>query len=102
MKLGQELIAEERNRQIDQEQWDAEHDDEITSGALAVFAACYALDVVAKYGDVDISWKAKYAKVAGELFPFDREWWKPTIDPIRQLVKAGALIAAEIDRLQRE
>jgi hypothetical protein len=28
-------------------------------------------------------------------------WWKPSDDPIRNLVKAGALIAAEIDRLQR-
>ena len=30
------------------------------------------------------------------------EWWKPSIDPVRNLAKAGALIAAEIDRLQRQ
>jgi hypothetical protein len=30
------------------------------------------------------------------------DWWKPSDDPIRNLVKAGALIAAEIDRLQRK
>ena len=31
------------------------------------------------------------------------EWWKPTPkNRVRELVKAGALIAAEIDRLQRD
>ena len=34
-------------------------------------------------------------------WPFDAIWLKLTDDPIRNLVKAGALIAAEIDRLQR-
>lgn len=34
-------------------------------------------------------------------WPFDASWWKPSNDPIRNLIKAGALIAAEIDRLQR-
>jgi len=34
-------------------------------------------------------------------WPWEREAWKPSEDPIRNLVKAGALIAAEIDRLQR-
>jgi hypothetical protein len=28
-------------------------------------------------------------------------WWKPSTDPIRNLERAGALIAAEIDRLER-
>lgn len=34
-------------------------------------------------------------------WPWDENWWKPSLDPIRNLVKAGALLAAEIDRLQR-
>lgn len=33
-------------------------------------------------------------------WPWDEEWWKPSLDPIRNLEKAGALIAAEIDRLE--
>ena len=32
-------------------------------------------------------------------WPWGQAWWKPSTDPIRNLVKAGALIAAEIDRL---
>jgi hypothetical protein len=35
-------------------------------------------------------------------WPWDWRFWKPSVDPIRDLVKAGALIAAEIDRLQRK
>jgi hypothetical protein len=34
-------------------------------------------------------------------WPWDYDWWKPSDDPIRNLTKAGALIAAEIDRLNR-
>jgi len=35
-------------------------------------------------------------------WPWEASWWKPSDDPIRNLAKAGALIAAEIDRLQRK
>jgi len=28
-------------------------------------------------------------------------WWKPELNPVKQLAKAGALIAAEIDRIQQ-
>ncbi|MEB3421767.1 hypothetical protein VK682_24660 [Salipiger manganoxidans] len=35
-----------------------------------------------------------------QLWPWDRKWWKPTT-PRRDLVKAGALIVAEIERLDR-
>jgi hypothetical protein len=34
-------------------------------------------------------------------WPFDPSWWKPSNDRKANLIKAGALIAAEIDRLQR-
>ena len=35
-------------------------------------------------------------------WPFEDAAWKPSHDPVKNLVKAGALIAAEIDRLQRQ
>jgi hypothetical protein len=34
-------------------------------------------------------------------WPWDLSWLKPSPDPKHNLVKAGALIAAEIDRLNR-
>jgi hypothetical protein len=85
------LIANERERQINQEGWSAEYDRKHVNGELAIAAACYALPQI-----VRMAWG-----VIQRLWPWDIQWFKP--DPynrIRELVKAGALIAAEIDRLQ--
>lgn len=91
MKTGIELIAEERKRQIDIEGWTAEHDDKHFMGELADAGACYAMR---EY------WRHRIPIAL--IFPYSKEWWKPTPDNrIRELQKAGALIAAEIDRLQR-
>ncbi len=98
---GSELITKERDRQVYEEGFNSNHDSWHLCSELAVFAACYALDVAAKNGEVDIKLQAKYAQVAGELLPSDREWWKPELNPVKQLAKAGALIAAEIDRIQQ-
>ena len=87
MKQGIELIAEERKRQVDEEGWTEEHDDQHTCGELKIAAACYT---------------TLSDHPAPSFWPWLIEWWKPSGDPIRNLVKAGALIAAEIDRLQRE
>jgi len=98
---GIERIAHERARQMLEEGWTPEHDDQHSDGEMAAAAACYAGDGAMKLermsalpGGVPLTW------------PWSAEWWKPTNDGtiegrIRQLEKAGALIAAEIDRLQR-
>jgi len=96
---GADQIKVERERQINEEGWTAEHDDKHAIGELAKAAACYAvLDcsnfVTLKDGAVTIN-------IFRLLWPWHRDWWKPS-SRIRNLVKAGALIAAEIDRLQRE
>lgn len=88
---GIELIASERQRQILSEGWSPEHDAHHVNGELRDAAICYAMvcdDNGAGENAVDI-------------WPWERGWWKPSEDPIRNLAKAGALIAAEIDRLQR-
>ena len=41
-KTGVELIAAERDRQINQEEWTPEHDDGHEDGELALVAALYA------------------------------------------------------------
>jgi len=89
---GVELIAFERQRQINQERFDAEHDDEHGNGELAKAAVCYALKAATGCFGSD------FTPIA---WPWEPSWWKPSGHPIRNLVKAGALIAAEIDRLQR-
>jgi hypothetical protein len=88
MKSGIELIAEERQRQIEKEGWSKEHDAEHYRGEMAIAAMCYA-DPRKLNGKVPYGW------------PWDDKWWKPK-DRVRNLVKAGALIAAEIDRLNNQ
>lgn len=93
------LIAEERQRQITEEGWDKEHDDRHDGGELARAAACYATPAyMREFGKHDNA-----VDDAPKGWPWGKEWWKPNRDDrIRELVKAGALIAAEIDRLQRQ
>lgn len=88
---GAELIVEERQRQIAEEGWLPEHDDEHKHSELAKAGAAYALEVTGE---------RIYARI---IWPWDKRYWKPTPEnKIKQLVKAGALIAAEIDRLDRQ
>ena len=95
---GVELIQKERQRQIEVEGWTAEHDDRHTLGEMAVAGSIYARTATFQV--------ALNAPALPNRTPYDwpwaSAWWKPSADPIRNLVKAGALIAAEIDRLQRE
>lgn len=101
MPEGTYLIAQERMRQVSQEGWTAEHDDEHSAGEMARAAACYALPKDIRENTI---W---HHQLLEYLWPWEFAWWKPAekkLTPakrIRELVKAGALIAAEIDRLQR-
>lgn len=86
-----EEIAAERHRQIFDEDWSYEHDNAHIAGQLADAAACYA-------------WNAGggmyFRSGPSDNWPWDRRWWKPT-NPRRDLIKAAALIVAEIERLDR-
>lgn len=96
MKTGIEIIAEERQRQIEEEGWSMEHDDRHTTGHLAMAAAAYASAEFYRQAT------SKGYDNTPHIWPFGPYWWKPTPnDRIRELAKAGALIAAEIDRLKR-
>ncbi len=97
---GAELIAAERQRQIEAEGWDAQHDAEHDDWELLAAAVIYAVDC---FPD-ERSW----ALNAGELhfnsdpitWPWDQKWDKrKQHDVRRKLTIAGALIAAELDRL---
>jgi hypothetical protein len=111
-KDGAGRIAVERRRQIDVEGYGDAHDDKHDDGSLAMAAACYA----ASAGKHVI-----YRHVIGALsqtfvdpWPWDRSCDKrpfTVMDTLKKmteterldlLVKAGALIAAEIDRLLRK
>ena len=85
-------IAAERKRQIEVEKFSMENDDDCDQGEMARAAACYALF---NSGAIDEQ------RIAG-LWPqfWDWGWWKPTT-PRRDLIKAAALIVAEVERLDR-
>lgn len=85
---------EERQRQINEEGFSAELDDQYIKGELAYAAACYSFaakdaGVDLQLGEADCTW------------PWAKEWWKPSEDPQRNIIKAMALLSAEYDRLER-
>ena len=82
-------VLAERRRQIEAEGWTPEHDDEHSAGEMAKAAACYALVSAGFNPDATIT-----------VWPWHRRWWKPS-DKRCNLVKAAALILAEIERLDR-
>jgi hypothetical protein len=96
---GIELIAAERKRQIREEGFTAEHDKGQYQNQLSRLAACYAIpENLRQYLD------EKHGYAFSFLIPYGwlGRWFKPDLNNrIRELEKAGALIAAEIDRLQR-
>lgn len=95
-------IAAERRRQVEAENWMPEHDDSHTRGELARAASCYA--VVGGMGDVTRDYyrpgHPPRSHATGQGWPWDAGWWKPK-DRRRDLIRAGALIVAEIERLDR-
>ena len=93
MTSGIEAIAAERQRQIEAEGWTPGHDDTHDRGELARAAACYALHAALRDHDRAVT-------ADPSLWPWSLAWWKPR-DRRADLVRAGALIAAEIDRLDR-
>lgn len=105
---GAAMIAAERERQVTAEGYAPEHDDRHRLGELAAAAAVYA-------APEDI-YKLRRSVGDGRTYIFCDPWpWGPRANKrgqwregdtkhasrIRDLVKAGALIAAEIDRLRR-
>ncbi|WP_343502099.1 hypothetical protein [Alloyangia pacifica] len=93
-------ILEERRRQITQEGWTEAHDDKHADGEMAGAAACYAMQTALdSIGRRALGETVK--RTIRELWPWTSHWWKPTT-PRRDLVKATALLIAEIERRDRK
>jgi hypothetical protein len=97
---GVERITAERQRQFEKGLGDAHDDDNNELGELADAAACYLLieTFVPRKNDNIFEKRLKYIR---RIWPWSSDEWNPGTTRIRQLEKAGALIAAEIDRLLR-
>lgn len=88
-------INYERARQVAVEGWTREHDDEHANGDMARAAACYALRAGQSPND-----HRHGAGYPPPYWPWAPRWWKPK-DPRRDLIRAAALIVAEIERIDR-
>ena len=86
-------VAAERRRQIEVEGWTPEHDDCHRDGSLAKAAYCYA------WAACGLGMESPPPAPPG--WPWAGTWWKPR-DTRSNLVRAAALLLAEIDRLDRQ
>lgn len=81
-------VVAERQRQQLVEGWTPEHDNAYQNSELADAAACYAIHAHNQGFSTPAHW------------PWSPDWWKQS-GARRDLVKAGALILAEIERIDR-
>lgn len=85
---GVNIIADERRRQVLQEGYSIQNDTQYKDDELVKAAISYLLCNI--YG------------IKSGLWPWDDRFWKPvgSKNSVSNLKKAGALIAAEIDRIK--
>lgn len=101
-----EQIAAERQRQIHGEGFDLAHDDEYRDFQLAragaAYAACATLteDRRRMFDDPRECIHSKEVGAICALWPWSVNWFKPT-HPRRDLIKAAALLVAQIGVLDR-
>jgi hypothetical protein len=92
MNKAIEDVAKERQRQQLIEGWTTKHDDQYQFNELATAGGLYALNAH------DIS--PAHFKSPPAQWPWNSDWWKPK-SPRQDLVRAAALIIAEIERIDR-
>lgn len=102
MTRGTDLITAERERQLrdGDEPWMGETNPGkiATAGAAYAFGQGYELEYRGEGG-----YGRQYLdKVPAGMWPWSWEWWRPSRTALRTLVRAGAMIAAAIDRLLEE
>jgi hypothetical protein len=97
-KAAADVLAE-RRRQVEVEGWTPERDDKYVDGAMALAAGSYCESAARP---VLLARKPGAAFAVPKLWPtsWSTEWWKPR-NPRADLIRAGALILAEIERLDR-
>ena len=90
------LFRLERVRQVVAEGYKPEHDDRYVNGELLAAAQCYVLAAFVHGHGVDLE---------GDHMPTGWPWapehWKPNGGPLSCIVKAGALMLAELERRKR-
>jgi len=106
MSKATDDVLAERQRQMTVEGWTEDHDDQHIDGSMALAACCYA-SLAAEYVGVCGSGERVHPSSYVCMPPshhwpasWSLAWWKPK-SPRRDLVRAAALLIAEIERLDR-
>jgi hypothetical protein len=103
-QAAQDVLAE-RRRQVEAEGWTPEHDDQHDEGEMCFAAAGYAavasdnLQAISRDIDRDLTLDDNVYPPTN--YPWPRSWEFKPCTPRRALVKSGALILAEIERIDR-
>ncbi len=90
-------VLRERERQQDEEGFTEDHDDAHSRGEMAGAGCAYAMVAAAQ------AMTGSQDAIPADPPPFfmwDRAWWKPK-DQRSNLVRAAALLIAEIERIDR-
>ncbi|MCQ8380495.1 hypothetical protein JEK38_10510 [Klebsiella pneumoniae] len=93
-------VLAERKRQVSVEGWTPSHDDAHKNNEMAFAAACYAFHAAAASWDLEDCGTDYDSHPAPKNWPWEPEWWKPK-SARADLVRAGALILAELERIDR-
>ncbi|API54847.1 hypothetical protein BMW22_15525 [Rhizobium leguminosarum] len=99
LSVAEDAVIAERRRQVEVEGFDDRHDDAAKSNAMALAAAVYAIPDHYRYLDCE-GFGGGRGSIRRMLWPWDDGWFKPG-DRRRELVKAAALIIAEIEAIDR-
>lgn len=91
-------VSSERLRQIEEEGHGAASDDNLSPGMLGAAGACYAIHAAWTLAE---DGTGKTLSGVPIWWPFNKNLWKPE-ETRRNLVKAAALIIAEIDKIDRK
>ena len=100
-------VLGERRRQITEEGWTEKHDDDHAAGEMAFAASSYAITagMASRFVAAELIEEVEVDAVSATCppphgWPWARAWWKPR-NRRRDLVRAAALLIAEIERLDR-
>jgi len=89
-------VLSERERQISVEGWTPEHDDQHNDSSMSIAAACYALADIPALEVQTVKLRDLWCWTG-----WGPSWFKPK-DRRRNLVRAAALLIAQIERLDRD
>ncbi|RLZ06831.1 hypothetical protein EAH57_14980 [Acinetobacter sp. 2JN-4] len=94
-------VVAERQRQIQKKGYTPDHDDLYEQNELVRAASEYTNQVIGRGWFFERHPALYQSEVASDFWPWDKSYWKPK-SPREDLVRATAMLIAEIERLDRK